>query len=134
MKMMTVRLTDEQKRLFDSYCGENNIQNVSECIRQILISHIQKDIDDRNLTLRSLSNLHDKITKLDENEEILLNLILKLYQNLLAYQGEIPDEMKETAVKNAVRRYKKVMEAFKKSLRDNPEKFESMLADIIEER
>jgi hypothetical protein len=132
--MVITRLTGEQKRLFDGYCSENNIENVSECVRQILLSHIQKDIDDRNLTLQSLSTLHDRVTKSLENEEILLNLILKFYQNLLAYQPEVPEEAKEMAAKQAVRRYKKLIEVFKKSLRENPEKFESMLADNIEER
>jgi Arc/MetJ-type ribon-helix-helix transcriptional regulator len=134
MKIITIRLTDEQKRLFDNYLNENNIENVSECIRQIIISHIKKDIDDKNLTLQSLSTLHDRITKIHENEEVLLNLILKFYQNLLVYQGDIPEETKEAAVRNAVRKFRKLLEAFKKSLRENPEKFESMLADNIEER
>jgi Arc/MetJ-type ribon-helix-helix transcriptional regulator len=134
MKRITIRLTDEQKRLLDGYCDENNVENISEAVRQILLSRIQKDIDDKNLTLQSLSALHDRITKLYENDEVLLNLIVKLYQNLLVYQAEIPEEMKEAAVKSGVRRFKKFMEAVKKGLRENPEKFESMLADQIEER
>lgn len=120
--------------MLEEYRSENGIENRSECIRQILMSHIQKETDDKNLTLQSLSTLHDRLTKSLENEEILLNLILKTYQNLLVYQVEIPEEMKETAARNGLRKYRKLMEAFKKSLKENPERFESLLADNIEER
>jgi Arc/MetJ-type ribon-helix-helix transcriptional regulator len=134
MKRISIRLTDEQNRLLDGYCNENNVENKSEAVRQILVSRIQKDVDDKNLTLQSLSTLHDRITNLRENDEVLLHLILRLYQNLLVYMPEIPDEMRETAVRSGVRRFKKFMEAARKTLRENPEKFESMLADNIEER
>jgi predicted transposase YdaD len=134
MRRITVRLAEEQYRLFLNYCSDNNIENVSECIREIIINRVSKDIDDRNLTLNSLSTLHDRLTKSLENEEILLNLILKTYQNLLVYQIDIPEEAKEAAARNAGRKYKKLMEAFKRSLRENPERFESLLADSIEER
>lgn len=131
---ITIRLTDEQKNLFDVYRKENNISNASECIRQLILSRIQKDIDDKNLTLQSLSTLHDRVTKSLENEEVLLNLMLRTHQNILVYQTEIPEEAKEGAVKNGVRRFRKWMEAFKRGLRENPERFESLLADIIEDR
>jgi metal-responsive CopG/Arc/MetJ family transcriptional regulator len=134
MKLVSIRFSDEQWAMLEEYRAENNIENRSECIRQVLMSSIQKETDDKNLTLQSLSTMHDRLTKSLENEEILLNLMMKMYQNLLVYQAEIPEEMKASAVRDAVRRFKKLMEAFKKGLKENPERFESLLADNIEER
>lgn len=128
------KVSDEMDKDIKAFCFKHRIDSRSEFIRFAIAQALKPEIEDPELVFSSLKQLHDKMNTIERQQEILFSFIGFIAQHFLAYHSEIPDQLKKAAEISAMQRYKKMINAYQRSLKDSPSMFESLLADYFEEK
>jgi hypothetical protein len=129
----SVKTTIEFEKQIDAYCARHNIQDRASFYRFAASQLLKPDVEDPELVFSSLKHLHDTLHKISRQQEILFSFTGFFFRNLLAYHPEIPNEVKDAAVKSAYDRYERAFKSYQDNLKNTPAMFESLLADYFEE-
>jgi hypothetical protein len=127
------RISDQQITEIDAYCARHHIESRSEFFRFAIGQTLRPETEDPDLIFASLKHLHDTMTTVSRQQEVLFSYITFLARHMLSYHAEIPAELKEAASISAVERFERVFKSYQASLKNSPAMFESLLADFFEE-
>ncbi|GHU79566.1 hypothetical protein FACS189462_5280 [Spirochaetia bacterium] len=128
------RISNDMGDKIKAYCLENHIKNNSVFFRFAIAKTLQFEIEDKDLVFESLQQLHGKIQKVLESEEIIYKHSRHFVKNWFAYHPEIDRENIESAAISAKQRDDKYFAGFKKSLQYSLPMFESIASDLVEEK
>jgi hypothetical protein len=121
------------KNKIEAFVLQNNMENEACFIRYALNKVLVPDVEDKELVFESLSQLHEKIRLVEEQQEIIFKFLNFQHRNLLAYLPEIPQELRGSAALSAKTRHGRFFDGFQEELKKSPPLFESLLADYFEE-
>jgi Arc/MetJ-type ribon-helix-helix transcriptional regulator len=122
-----ISMTSEMESEVAAYCREKNIESESEVIRRAVSEYIHKEYYDTTLELTAINNTQRKIEDLRDMIEIMFKYVARMHENLLAYNGQIPDELAGAAYLSAQTRHKRFMAVFGDKLGEDPPLFERLL-------
>jgi Arc/MetJ-type ribon-helix-helix transcriptional regulator len=129
----SVKLPQELADKIKAWCLENSVKSESAFFRYAVAKIVTPDIKDQELTYESLRQLHEKIGRIEDQQEILMAYLSHQYRNLLAYHDELPEDKKRAAALSANDRFDKFFKYFRDALSKTPGMFERLLADYYEE-
>jgi len=130
-KTVSLHLTSVLENDLKSYCKDRGIESEQELIRQAITKYIGDDYNDNTLKLTGIKDLYNQLSNLRDMVSILFSYVHRMHLNLLSYNPEIPDELKDTAYSNATARHEKFFANFKKYLKNDPPFFEKILHNFV---
>jgi hypothetical protein len=126
--IITVRVSKQLKDKMELFLLENDVKNRSALLKRALVNLIEPYYEDKALLKDSLINVQKSLTDIKDQMRILFNYTLSMHENILAYNTEIPEDLKYAAVVSAKSRFERFFKNFaEKQHRDSPEFFERIL-------
>jgi hypothetical protein len=116
-----------------SYCREKGIGSESEFIRAAIVSYIAGEIKDNDFILSEVMKINSRLQHIEDVLTAMHQYNRFTHIDLLMYNAEIDDAMKEAANKSAVLRHKKVEDAYHESLYRAPAVLERALHRMFTE-
>ena len=132
LKIVSLRVGADMLKRMKSYCMEKGVASSSELLRFALTRVLVPDIEEKELVFESLQQLHGKLHKVYEQQDIMFQFLCFFMRNWFAYHGDIEAANMESAKISAKQRYESFFKGFKKTLKDTS-LLQSIAADLFEE-
>jgi hypothetical protein len=132
-KKKLVLLTKEMEADLRAFCRDKGIESESELIRQAIAKYIYADCRDDTLKLQGLAGALKILEELRGTLDLFFRYVRLTHINLLAYHPEIDPEFADAAFRSATERHRKMFNAFRDSLKNDPSFFERLLHTFFKE-
>ena len=128
------RISSDLKGRIRTYCKMKKINNFADFFRTAAVRLITPDVSDEELVFESLKDLHNKMQRVEQQQDITFAFFCSYWQMYLVYNGELPQQDKIPATIESKERFDKIFKGFQANLKNTPAMFESLLADYFEEK
>jgi hypothetical protein len=130
-KKISLHLTAVLENDLRQYRTEHRIESEQELIRQAIAKYVGGGYDDDTLKLSGIKDVHSLLSVLRDMVSVLFSYSHMMHLNLLAYNPEIPDELKDAAYASASARHDKFFSGFQNRLKNDPPFFEKLLHNYV---
>lgn len=129
---LRVRIDNALKHQINSYLTANPQLSISDFVREAIQDYFTRDIEDRELTAVNVQQLVRKSEDLKDTLLLSMELHCFFIKSWLVYVRDVPRELKDAAWKAAEVRFRRFMNGFKASLKNNTNLIQKLILGHLE--